>query len=37
MENNPDMPNEENRVKEKLDSIVENYYGTVIKADSYRR
>lgn len=37
MENNPDMINEDERVKQKLDSIVETYYGTVIKANDYRK
>lgn len=37
MENNPDMINEDERVKQKLSSIVETYYGTVIRANSYRR
>lgn len=37
MENNPDMINEDERVKQKLDSIVETYYGTVIKANNFRK
>lgn len=37
MENNPDMMNEDERVKQKLDSIVETYYGTVIKANNFRK
>lgn len=37
MENNPDMINEDERVKQKLDSIIETYYGTVVKANNYRR
>lgn len=37
MENNPDMMNEDERIKQKLDSIVETYYGTVIKANNFRK
>lgn len=37
MENNPDMINEDERVRQKLDSIIETYYGTVIRANNYRR
>lgn len=37
MENNPDMMNEDERVKQKLDSIVETYYGTVVKANTFRK
>lgn len=37
MENNPDMMNEDERVKQKLDSIVETYYGTVVKANNFRK
>lgn len=37
MENNPDMPNESERLKQSLDTIIETYYGTVIKANSYRK
>ena len=37
MENNPDMLNEEERVSKKMSEIVDEYYGIVVKADSYRR
>lgn len=37
MENNPDMMNEDERVKQKLDSIVETYYGTIVKANTFRK
>lgn len=36
MENNPEMPNEDERNKQKLSQITEDYYGTVIKANKFR-
>mgnify|MGYP003565212023 FL=1 len=37
MEGNPDMPNEAERIKQKMLDIVDYYYGIAIKADSYRK
>ena len=37
MEGNPDMPNEAERIKQKMQDIVDYYYGIAIKADSYRK
>ena len=37
MENNPDMPNESERVKLKMSKIVKDYYGTVQRANNFRK
>ena len=37
MEGNPDMPNENERIEQKMSEIVDDYYGIAIKADSYRK
>ena len=37
MENNPDMPNEEERTSRSISNLVSTYYGTVIKANEARK
>ena len=37
IENNSELINEEERVKQKLDDVIDSYYGTVIKANSMRK
>lgn len=37
MEGNPDMPNENERIEQKMSEIVDDYYGIAIKAYSYRK
>lgn len=37
MENNPDMPNEEERTSRSVNNLVSTYYGTVIKANEARK
>lgn len=37
MENNPDMTDEDERIRQKLDNIVTTYYGTISSANKYRK